>query len=112
ESMAEWLDLSPVVPAYRAHFPDGSTLDVLSHTARMAGEISRVCGAREADGYLRFVEYARQLWQLQRRDFIERNFDSPADLLTANLLRLAAAGGFRRLASKVNEFFRDPRTRR
>ena len=112
ESIDDWLDLSPVDPAYRAHFPDGSTLDVLTHTARMAGEISRVCGPREADGYLRFVEYARRLWRLQRRDFIERNFDSPADLLTANLVRLVLAGGFRRLSSKVNEFFRDPRTRR
>ncbi len=112
ESIGDWLDLSPVDPAYRAYFPDGSTLDVLTHTARMAGEISRVCGPREADGYLRFVEYARGLWQLQRRDFIERNLDSPADLLTANLLRLALAGGFRRLSRKVDEFFRDPRTRR
>src|SRR3989440_875467 len=112
ESMDNWLDLTPLDPAYRAHFPDGSTLDVLTHTARMAGEISRVCGPREADGYLRFVEYARRLWQLERRDFIERNFDSPADLLTANLLRLAAAGGFRRLSGKVDRFFHDPRTRR
>jgi phytoene desaturase len=112
ESMASWLDLTPVDPAYRAHFPDGSTLDVLTHTARMAGEISRVCGPREADGYLRFVEYARKLWELQRRDFIERNFDAPTDLVTGNLLRLLMAGGFRRLSTKVGQFFRDPRTRR
>jgi phytoene desaturase len=112
ESMAGWLDLTPLDPAYRAHFPDGSTLDVLTHTARMAGEISRVCGPREADGYLRFVEYARTLWELQRRDFIERNFDAPTDLVTGNLLRLLMAGGFRRLSSKVGQFFRDPRTRR
>jgi phytoene desaturase len=112
ESMAGWLDLTPLDPAYRAHFPDGSTLDVLTHTARMAGEISRVCGPREADGYLRFVEYARRLWELQRKDFIDRNFDAPTDLVTANLLRLVLAGGFRRLSTKVGQFFRDPRTRR
>ena len=112
ESLDDWLDLSPVDPAYRAHFPDGSTLDVISHTARMAGEISRVCGPREADGYLRFVEYARRLWELQRKDFIDRNFDAPTDLVTANLLRLVLAGGFRRLSTKVGQFFRDPRTRR
>src|SRR2546421_3453897 len=112
ERLEDWLDLAPVDPAYRAHFPDGSTLDVISHTARMAGEISRVCGPREADGSLRFVEYTRRLWRLQRRAFIERNFDSPADLVTADLLRLALAGGFRRLSGKVNEFFHDPRTRR
>ena len=104
--------MAALEPAYRAHFPDGSTLDVIADTARMAGEISRVCGACEADGYLRFVEHARRLWQLERRDFIERNLDSPRALLTANLLRLAAAGGFGRLQPKLNRFFRNPRTRR
>ena len=68
--------------------------------------------AREADGYLRFVDHTRRLWRLERRDFIERNLDSPRDLLTANLLRLIAAGGFRRLQSKVDRFLADPRTRR
>src|SRR5262245_4303974 len=59
EDLADWLDLTRLDPAYRAHFPDGSTLDVIADTARMAGEVSRVCGPREADGYLRFVGYAR-----------------------------------------------------
>ena len=112
EPLDGWLELSRLDPAYRAHFPDGSTLDVLTDTARMAGEVSRVCGPREADGYLRFAAYAARLWRLQRDDFIERNFDSPRDLLTANLLRLATAGGFRHLDAKVAQFFRDPRTRR
>ncbi|GIH13390.1 phytoene desaturase family protein [Rugosimonospora africana] len=112
EDLSDWLDLTPVDPAYRAHFHDGSTLDVISDTTRMAGEISRVCGPREADNYLRFVDYARHLWQLERHDFIDRNLDAPRDLLTGNLLRLIAAGGFRRLQTKVNQFFRDPRTRR
>jgi phytoene desaturase len=112
ERLADWLDMAALEPAYRAHFPDGSTLDVIADRARMAGEISRVCGAREAGGYLRFVEHARELWRLERGGFVERNLDSPRDVLTANLLRLAAAGGFRRLQSKIDHFFRDPRTRR
>ncbi len=112
ESMSAWLDLIPVDPAYRAHFPDGSTLDVFPQADRMTDEIARVCGAREADGYRRFTSYAREMWQLERRDFIERNFDRPTDLVGANLLRLARAGGFRRLSTKIGQFFRDPRTRR
>ncbi|GAA2034737.1 phytoene desaturase family protein [Polymorphospora rubra] len=112
EELTDWLDLAPVDPAYRAYYPDGSTLDVITDTARMAAEISRVCGPREADGYLRFVEFARNLWQLERTDFIDRNFDSPRDLLTANLLRLLATGAFRRLQTKIDQFFTDPRTRR
>ena len=112
EELDAWLELTRLDPAYRAHFPDGSTLDVITDTARMAGEVSRVCGAREADGYLRFVDYARRLWRLERTDFIERNLDRPRDLLTANLLRLVAAGGFGRLQARIDRFFRDPRTRR
>ncbi|TCB91309.1 phytoene desaturase [Micromonospora zingiberis] len=112
EELADWLDLVPLDPAYRAYYPDGSTLDVITDTARMAAEISRVCGPREADGYLRFVDFARNLWRLERTDFIERNFDAPTDLITANLLKLMATGAFRRLQTKIDQFFRDPRTRR
>jgi phytoene desaturase len=112
EALPDWVDLAEVDPAYRAHFPDGSTLDVIADTTRMAGEIARVCGAAEADRYLRFVDHLRRLWRLERRDFIERNLDSPRDLLTGNLLGLVAAGGFGRLQSKVDRHLRDPRTRR
>ncbi|WP_410810427.1 phytoene desaturase family protein [Micromonospora sp. 067-2] len=112
EELDDWLDLTPLDPAYRAYYPDGSTLDVLTDTTRMAAEISRVCGPREADGYLRFVDYARELWRLERADFIERNLDAPTDLLTGNLLKLLASGAFRRLQTKINQFFRDPRTQR
>lgn len=112
EKLSDWVDLLPLDPAYRAHFPDGSTLDVIADPDRMAAEIAAVCGDREAGGYLRFVAHARRLWQLERADFIERNLDSPVDLLTANLLRLVAAGGFGRLQSTVDRFLRDPRTRR
>jgi phytoene desaturase len=112
ESLADWLELTRLDPAYRAHYPDGSTLDVITEPERMAEEIARVCGAREADGYRRFVAYAADLWRLERHDFIERNLDGPRDLLTLNLARLVLRGGFRRLETKINQFFRDPRTRR
>jgi phytoene desaturase len=112
ERLDDWLQLSPVDPAYRAHFPDGSTLDVIADRHRMAAEVERVCGGHEARGYLRFADHVSSLWRLERHDFIERNLDSPRDLLTANLLRLAAVGGFRRLQSTVERYFADPRTRR
>lgn len=112
EKLSDWLSLTPLDPAYRAYYPDGSTLDVRTDTVRMAAEISRVCGPREADGYLRFVEFARSLWLLERDHFIGRNLDTPIDLVNLNLLKLLGMGGFRRLQPKINQFFRDPRTRR
>ncbi|MEV0806509.1 phytoene desaturase family protein [Micromonospora sp. NPDC050200] len=112
EELDDWLDLTPLDPAYRAWYPDGSTLDVITDTTRMAAEIAKVCGPREADGYLRFVDYARNLWHWERADFIDRNLDAPTDLLTANLVKLLINGAFRRLQTKINQFFRDPRTQR
>ena len=112
ERLSDWLDLVRLDPAYRAHFADGSTLDLRASTTGTAAEIARLCGPREADGYLRFVGYAHKLYQLEWNSFIERNFDHPWDLVRADLARLAACGGFRRLSAKVAQFLHDPRTQR
>lgn len=112
ENLDGWLELTPLDPAYRAYYPDGSTLDVKTDTVRMAAEISRVCGPREADGYLRFTEFARKLWELERNDFIDKNLDTPLDLMNIGLLKLLGLGAFRRLQPKVNQYLKDPRTQR
>ena len=112
ESMSDWLDLRPVRPLYRALFSDGTSLDVHADADEMAEEISAVCGPRDAAGYRRYVEFVSRLYQLEMRGFIDRNLDSPLALLTPDLARLAALGGFRRLAPKVAQFFDDERTRR
>ncbi len=112
ERLEDWLDLQPVSPLYRAYYPDGSTLDVHSDVDEMAEEISRVCGPDEAAGYRRYVDFVADLYRYEMRDFIDRNIDSPLDLLTPNLARLAAIGGFRRLAPKVRNYLKDPRTER
>ncbi|MBV9206299.1 MAG: phytoene desaturase [Actinobacteria bacterium] len=112
ERLSGWLDLVRLDPAYRAHFPDGTSLDIRASTAGTAAEIARLCGPREADGYLRFVDYLAGLYRLEWARFIDRNLDHPHDLLGADLIRLIARGGFGRLSAKVGQFFRDPRTRR
>jgi len=112
ENMRDWLDLEPVSPLYRTYFPDGSQLDVHSDPAAMAAEIESVIGSAEAGGYLRFVDYVSKLYKLEMSDFIDRNIDSPLDLITGNLAGLIASGGFRHLAPKVNQYLKDPRTQR
>ena len=112
ERTSDWLEMQPVSPLYRTYYPDGSRLDVHSDPQQMAAEIEAVIGPNEAAGYSRFVEYVSELYKLEMNDFIDRNIDSPLDLLTPNLARLTAIGGFRRLAPKVNEFLKDPRTQR
>ncbi len=112
EDLADWLTLLPLDPVYRAHFPDGSTLDVHSDVERMADEVTRVCGPAEAAGYRRYVEFVTSLYRLEMTGFIDRNLDSPFDLLRPSLARLAALGAFRRLAPKVASYLSDPRMQR
>ena len=112
ERMEEWLDLRPVQPLYRATYADGSRLDVHADVDAMAEEISRVIGPGEAAGFRQYVEFVSRLYRYEMRDFIDRNIDTPLDLLSVNLARLVALGGFRRLAPKVEQYLRDPRTQR
>jgi phytoene desaturase len=112
ERMEDWLELQPVVPAYRARYHDGSELNVYPDVHRMSAEIERVCGASEAAGYQRFVEFLGRLYRAEMNDFISRNYDSPLGLLTPNLGRLVAMGAFRRLQNKVSSYLKDPRTQK
>jgi phytoene desaturase len=112
EQRADWLELLPVNPLYRALFPDGSRLDVLAGLEPMAAEIDRVCGAHEAAGYRRFVAFVSELYRLEMRHFIDRNLDSPLDLVHPSLAKLVALGGMRRLAPKVGQYLKDDRTQR
>ena len=112
EELEDWLELMPVSPLYRAFFADGTQLDVHANTAQMEEEISRVIGPEDAAGYGRYVDFVTKLYKYEFNDFIDKNIDSPFHLLTPNLARLVALGGFRHLAPKVNQFLSDPRTQR
>ena len=112
EEMSDWLTLEPVSPLYRAFYPDGSVLDVHSDVDRMAAEIDTFIGAKDAAGYRRYVEFVSKLYRYEMNDFIDRNIDSPLDLITPDLARLVAIGGFRKLAPKVRQYMTDPRTER
>jgi phytoene desaturase len=112
EDLADWLELRPVSPLYRAEYADGSRLDVHADTDRMAAEIAALCGGDEAAGFRRYVDFVSRVYRYEMRDFIDRNVDSPLDLVTANLARLVAVGGFRRLAPKVAQYLKDERLQR
>ena len=112
EEMSDWLTLEPVAPLYRSFFPDGSVLDVHSDVDQMADEIERVIGPQEAAGYRKYVEFVSKLYRYEMADFIDRNIDSPLDLVTRDLARLVALGGFHKLTPKVRQYLKDPRTER
>jgi phytoene desaturase len=112
ESTADRMELAPVVPAYRALFADGSTLDVHSDAEAMAAEVERFAGPAQAQGYLRLRDWLTRLYRVEFDGFIASNFDSPLSLLTPQLARLAALGGFRRWDRMVKRFITDTRLHR
>jgi phytoene desaturase len=109
EDMKDWLELMPVTPLYRAFYADGSQIDVHADTKAMEQEIREKVSATEAAGYRDYVDFVTKLYKYEMNDFIDRNIDSPLNLLTPNLARLIALGGFRHLQPKVNQFLKDPR---
>jgi phytoene desaturase len=112
EELDTWLTLHRLDPAYRARFADGSSIDVRANVDDMADEIAATCSRKDADGYRKFVDYLRELYRVEMPHFIDRNLDSPLQLVGAPLVRLLAMGGFRRLGPKVASYVHDERLRR
>jgi len=112
ERMADRLELLPLDTTYRARFADGSHLDVHADRTAFAAEVERLAGPAEAAALHRYLDDLAELYQLQMRTFIDRNLDSPLDLLGPELLALTRRGGFRRLSAHVAGHFADDRLRR
>ncbi|MGF0319600.1 phytoene desaturase family protein [Nocardia fluminea] len=112
ESLDSRLDLLPVIPAYRAHFADGSGLDIHSDAMAMEESVSAFAGPKEVEGYRRLRAWLSELYRVEFDRFIAANADSPLSLLTPALARLIALGGFRRLDRAVGSFLNDERLRR
>jgi phytoene desaturase len=112
EDLVDWLTLRRLDPAYRARFADGSSIDVHSDVDAMTEEIASTCGPADAGGYRRFVGYLRELYAVEMPHFIDRNLDSPFELIGLPLARLVRLGAFRRLDAKVRGYLTDERLRR
>jgi phytoene desaturase len=112
DKLAHRLELLPLDTTYRARFADGTHLDVHADPDAFATEVARVAGPAEADNLRRYLAELAELYRLQLSTFIDRNLDSPLDLLGPELLTLVRRGGFGRLSRHVARAFDDDRLRR
>nr|WP_204263921.1 phytoene desaturase family protein [Geodermatophilus normandii] len=112
ERLEDRLTLVPLDTTYRAQFADGSHLDVHADVDRFAAEVEALAGPAEAAALRRYLADLAELYRLQLTTFIDRNLDTPLDLLGPELWALARRGGFGRLSSHVARFFDDDRLRR
>jgi phytoene desaturase len=112
ERLEDRLTLRQLATTYRARFADGTALDVAADPDAFAAEVARLCGPAEADALRRYLAELAELYRLQLSTFIDRNLDSPLDLLRPELVALARRGGFARLSRHVARRFSDERLRR
>ena len=113
-AMDDVLPLRRLDPAYRARYADGSTIHVRAGHSAMRAEIAETCGAHDAAGFDSFTEWLTELYEIEMPHFIDRNLDSPLDLLSAPVAaaKLVRLGGFGRLNRAVGRYFDDARLRR
>jgi phytoene desaturase len=112
EKLEDRLTLVPLETTYRAQFADGSHLDVHADVDAFAAEVEALCGPGEATALRRYLADLAELYRLPLGTFIDRNLDSPLDLLGPELVALARRGGFGRLSRHVGRYFADDRLRR
>ncbi len=108
EDLRSWLPLEELDPYYRLAFHDGSHLDVLPGADRMAGEVSRLSGAREAARYLRFRRQLELLLEAEWEPFVARDFRRLSDLVQVRAaVRLARLGALRRMSGLAERYLTD-----
>jgi phytoene desaturase len=112
ETLEDRLELLPLETTYRAQYADGSTLDVHADPEAFAAEAERVCGPGSGAEVRAYLQHIRDLDRLQWDVFIDRNLDSPLDLVGRPMVELARKGGFGRLAPHVDKRLTDERLRR
>ncbi|GHE26744.1 phytoene dehydrogenase [Streptosporangium violaceochromogenes] len=110
EDMRTLLPLRRLDPFYRLRYHDGSHLDIVAGREAMAERVRELCGAAEADRYLRFRARLGELFAVEWPAFIDRDMTRLRGLVQPGALaRLAALGGFRRLDRLAEAHLTDPR---
>lgn len=112
--MDDHLRLAPLDPMYRATFAGGGTLMVRAGREAMTEEVRRECGSADAAGFARLCDWLERLYRVEQPGFIDRNFDSPLDLVRPlrPALELVRLGAFGRVAPTIDRFVTDDRLRK
>lgn len=107
--MADYVELLPVDPFYRLVWSDGDRFDYNGDTEAMLEQIRRR-DPRDADGYLRFIQYSREVFEEGYVKLAAKPFLRFADMVRAapQLIRLRAD---RSVYTAVSRFVHDEHLR-
>ncbi|MCX7392621.1 MAG: phytoene desaturase [Planctomycetales bacterium] len=107
--MSDYVTLLPVTPLYRLKWTDGVSFDYVADEEGIVEQIRRI-NPQDVDGYLRFADYARRVFQKGYEELGATPFLRFTDMLrvTPELLRLRAD---RSVYATVSRFIKDEHLR-
>lgn len=105
----DYLELIPVSPFYRLHFSDGSFFDYSNDDDQLTSQIRARCPG-DVDGYRRFLEYSKAVYDEGYSRLVHVPFTSFWDMVRVSpkLIRLRAD---RSVYSTVSRFIKDENLR-
>jgi phytoene desaturase len=108
-AMGDYVELLPVNPFYRLSWPDGDHFDYSGDGEQMLAQIQQR-SARDAAGYVRFVDYSRRVFQKGYEELAATPFLRFADMVRVapDLARLRAD---RSVYAAVARFIKDDHLR-
>ena len=107
--LSDYVELIPVAPFYRLAWSDGDTFDYVGDTEQMAAQIRRR-SPEDAEGYLRFVDYSRRVFDKGYTELVAEPFLRFSDMVKVapDLIRLRAD---RSVYGAVSRFVKDEHVR-
>jgi phytoene desaturase len=109
KSLSDCVELMPIRPFYRITWGDGERFDYDGDAERLLGEISRI-SEDDVDGYRRFYEYSKRVYEAGYRGLVDQPFLRFWDMLRV-LPQLARLRADRSVYRTVARHVRDERLR-
>jgi phytoene desaturase len=108
-NMDDYVKLVPVHPFYRLLWSDGDSFDYVGDTATMVKQIA-ARRPEDAEGYLRFIEYSKRVFDVGYVDLVAQPFLRFSDMIKVapELMRLRAD---RSVYTTVSRFVQDEHLR-
>lgn len=105
----DYFQLVPVDPFYRVKYDDGSVFDYVGEEERILEQI-RQLEPRDVDGYLKFADHARRIFDVGYTELVDQPFSKPMDMLRV-APKMVKLENYRSVFSLAKKYMRDERLR-
>ncbi|MCW5765971.1 MAG: phytoene desaturase [Phycisphaeraceae bacterium] len=84
----DYIDLRRLDPQWRCFYEDGTVVEALERVDDMTAQLDRLfAGSGAAEGYRRFIAYARRMYRLSEKVFFYKDLGSVGDMMRLTPMR-------------------------